>query len=96
MSETRLATILLLAALMGCAAVQKSAKVLDGALTALDAVCEARDSAYLDNARDLLAAGDVLSAVEKLKMFLMTHGADRDVEALVKLLEAQLPEIPNG
>jgi hypothetical protein len=92
----RLAALLLVAALTGCAAMQKSAGILDGALTALDAVCEARDSAYLDNARDLLASGDVLSAVEKLKMFLMTHGPDREVEALVKLLEAQLPEIPNG
>lgn len=89
--------------LCGCAAAAGLTPVLNGALTALDAICETRDSAYLDLARDLLERGDTLAAIEQLKMFIITHGYDREVLALLNLLETQiptalpqLPEVPNG
>lgn len=78
--------------LSGCSAALPVSKVLAGAQTVLDGLCESRASAHLEMARDLLERGDLPGAAEYLKSELVQNGHQSDVVALLSLIESQIPE----
>lgn len=77
--------------LVGCDPPRTS--VLAGAQTALEAICEHVPSAHLDMARQLLGRGDLQGAAEYLRSELAQNGYQRDVSALLALLESQMPVV---
>lgn len=83
---------LLVLAFVGCSAALPASKVLAGAQTVLDGLCEPGTSAHLEMARDLLERGDLRGASEYLRSELVQNGHQRDVAALLSLIESQIPE----
>jgi hypothetical protein len=69
-------------------------KVLTGARLALEGLCEHLPSAHLDMALQMLDRGDLPGAASHLRAELEQNGAQRDVAALLALVESQIPDIP--
>ncbi len=63
-------------------------QLMRGANDVLAVLCSTREA--LTGAKEMLDRGDVVGAVELLKAYMIEHGHDREVAALLELLEAQL------
>lgn len=90
--RTALALALLLG--LGCgSALQTTSKVLSGARTALEGLCEHVPSPHLEMAlrRLRLDQPDLPGAVHYLRAELVEHPGQRDVAALLTLIESQMP-----
>jgi len=77
---------------VSCEQLGAVAKVADATKSVLDAVCETRTDPHLDLAQQMYANGDFLGAAKELRVYLEEHGHDREVSALLGLVESQLPE----
>lgn len=83
---------LTLTALLSCSAAGQASKVLSGARTALEGLCEHVPSPHLEMALQLLDRQDLPGAVHYLRAELVEHPGQRDVAALLTLIESQMPE----
>lgn len=79
-------------ALEGCASAPPDAgKLVRGAIDVLDVLCSTREA--LTAAKEHLDRGDVGGAIDVLKAYLVEHGHDREVAALLELLQAQVDKL---
>ncbi len=84
--------IALVALALGCGVpVATLSAVAGGTLTILRALVDARQSPHLDMAEQLLERGDLEGCCEYLRAELIQNGYDREVSALLALVESQLP-----
>lgn len=76
----------------GCASTPPDAvQLIRGANDVLTVLCSTREA--LNGAKEMLDRGDVGGAIDLLKAYLVEHGHDREVAALLELLEAQVDKL---
>lgn len=66
-------------------------QLVRGANDVLTVLCSTREA--LTGAKEMLDRGDVGGAIDLLKAYLVEHGHDREVAALLELLEAQVDKL---
>ncbi len=77
----------------GCSQATAQSRVLSAASAALEAICEDQPIPDLCNqALAVLKDGDVAAAVAYLKADIVNNGYDKEVAALLSLIESQLVE----
>jgi hypothetical protein len=76
----------------GCATARPDAgQLVRGAVDVLDVLCSTREA--LTAAKEHLDRGDVGGAIDLLKAYLVEHGPDPEVAAVLQLLEAQVNKL---